>query len=305
MAVSAWERARATSTVTSSSRQAMSSSARRDLPIPASPAMVTNAGVPVAVACARHSRRIVSSLDRPTSGIVRRAERVVIPSTGYAGRSSVNPLARMFRSDSERDLGLGERVRGLSREHLSGAGGRLEPGRGVHDGSGDEELSGRPHSRRGDAGFDADANPERLRESERAAQTTESAADRQAGAHRAERVVLVDRRESEHRHHGVADELLRTPSERLQLLGRGVEERAQDLAGALGVETLPETGGIDEVGEEHGDHLAFLGAERGRHHRPAVGAETRAGRERMAADRTIHPRSIGRVPDARMPHRGG
>ena len=97
MAVSAWERARATSTVTSSSRQAVSSSASRDFPIPASPAMVTNAGIPVWVARARHSRRIVSSLDRPTSGMVRRAERVVRPSTGYAERSSVNPLARMFR----------------------------------------------------------------------------------------------------------------------------------------------------------------------------------------------------------------
>ena len=221
------------------------------------------------------------------------------------GKIEREPLGADVPQDPERDLGLGERVGGLSREHLSRAGGRLEPCGGVHDGSRDEELSRRPHPCCGDAGFDADANPERLRESERAAQTAETAADRQAGAHRAERVVLVDRGQSEHGHHGVADELLRTPSEGLQLLGRGVEERAEDLAGALGVQTLPETGGIDEVGEEDGDHLAFLGAERGRHRRPAVGAEARAGRERMAAHRTIHPRSIGRVPDARMPHRGG
>ena len=248
---------------------------------------------------------MVSSLDRPTSGMVRRAERVRDALDEIRGEIEREPFGADVPQDAERDLGLGERVGGLSREHLSRAGGRLEPSGGVHDGSRDEELSRRSDSRCGDPGFDTDANPKRLRESERAAETTETAADREPGAHRAEGVVLVDRGQSEHGHHCVADELLRTPSEGLQLLGRGVEERAQDLAGALGVQTLPESGGIDEVGEEDGDHLAFLGAERGRHRSPAVGAETRAGRERVAADRTIHPRSIGTVPDVRMPHPGG
>ena len=83
------------------------------------------------------------------------------------------------------------------------------------------------------------------------------------------------------------------PRRALQLLGGGVEEPAEHFARALRVEALAEPGGIDQVGEEHRDHLAFLGPQRGRHDGPAVGAEPRAVGERLAADRTRHARSIG------------
>src|SRR5260370_1202857 len=72
---------------------AVSSSASRDLPIPASPTMVTSTGRPVEVASPRLWSRIACSLARPTNGIVRRADRVVRPSTGNASRAESKPLA--------------------------------------------------------------------------------------------------------------------------------------------------------------------------------------------------------------------
>ena len=60
----------------------MNSSARRDLPIPGSPITVTSSGRPVATTRAKPSRKMVSSLPRPTNGIVRRTDRPVSPSTG-------------------------------------------------------------------------------------------------------------------------------------------------------------------------------------------------------------------------------
>ena len=240
------------------------------------------------VARARHSRRIVSSLERPTSGIVRRADRVVSPSDRMRGEVEQEALRSDVPAFPERDLGLGERVRRLAREHLSGSGRGLETCRRVHDRSGDEELARGTQTGRRDARFDPHAHLERVGEPERDPYAPETAADGQPCSDRTERVVLVNRRQAEDRHDGVADELLRPAAERLQLLGGGVEEPAQHLACALRVEALREAGGIDEIGEEHRDHLAFLGPERGRHDRPAVGAEARARRERMATDGTSH-----------------
>ena len=231
--------------------------------------------------------------------MVRRAERVVRPLDRVGGEIEREALRSDVPPFAERDLGLGELVRRLSGKHLAGTCCRLEPRRRIHHGSGDEELTRRSQAGRGDAGFDAHAYLQRIPQSELRADTPETSADGQAGADRAERVVLVHGRQAEDRHHGVADELLRPAAERLQFLGGGVEELPEDLACALWVEALGETGGVDEVGEEDGDHLAFLGPERGGHHRPAVGAEARAGGERMTAHRTIHPRSIGGAPTPR------
>ncbi len=82
VAVSVNGRARPVRTGTSSSRPATSSSARRDFPMPGSPRTLTSTGWPVLVARCRLSRRIASSLERPTNGIVRRALRGVRRSTG-------------------------------------------------------------------------------------------------------------------------------------------------------------------------------------------------------------------------------
>ena len=178
-----------------------------------------------------------------------------------------------------------ERDGGLAGEDLAGCGGGLEPGRGVHDRTGDEELAGRAEAGGGLARLDADVDVERRGETEGLAEPAGPGADRETGTDGAERVVLVHGGQAEHRHHGVADELLRPAAEREELLGRGLEEEAEDLAGAFGVQALRQAGGVDEVGEQHRDHLAFLGAERGAHGRAAVRAEARALRERFAADR--------------------
>ena len=106
------DRARPSSTGTSGSRPAISSSASRDFPTRPRPTIVTRTGAARGDRPGRGiSRRIVSSLERPTNGIVRRTDRVVRPSTGCAGRSSVESLGTDVPALAERDLGLGERVR--------------------------------------------------------------------------------------------------------------------------------------------------------------------------------------------------
>jgi hypothetical protein len=98
----------------------------------------------------------------------------------------------------------------------------------------------------------------------------------------------VHGRQAEHRHHSVADELLRPAPERLKLLGRRVEEPAEDLAGPFGVQASREPRGVHEVGEQHRDHLPFLGAERRADGRAAVRAESGAFGEQLAADLAGH-----------------
>ena len=53
----------------------------------------------------------------------------------------------------------------------------------------------------------------------------------------------------------------------------------------FGIQALGQAGGVDQVGEQHGDDLALLGAERGPDGRAAVRAEAGALGERFAADR--------------------
>ncbi len=191
-------------------RAATSSSARRDLPMPGSPRTLTSTGWPVSVARWRLSRRIASSLERPTNGIVRRAERGVSPSTGKpASVSPSNPFARGLRLVAVGDGVRRERDGGLAGEHLARFGGGLEPGGGVHDGPGDQELAGRAEAGGRLARLDADVDVEGCGETEGLAQPAGPGADRETGTDGAERVVLVHGRQSEHRHHGVADELLR------------------------------------------------------------------------------------------------
>ena len=177
---------------------------------------------------------------------------------------------------------LGQRVRGLAGQDLAGLGGRLQPGGGVHDRAGDEELPGGPApvaaspdsmpTRTSSGSARPRAWPSRRRRSRIAspARTARSASS------------SCTVRQAEDRHDRVADELLRPAAQGLQLLGRGVEEPAEHLAGAFGVEALGEAGGVDQVGEQHRDHLALLGAER------------RADERRRSSGRTERPRGAAR-----------
>ena len=82
-------------------------------------------------------------------------------------------------------------------QDLSGLGGLLKPGRDVHGVSGRKPLPGaRDHL----AGLDSDP-ASHLEAGQRVSHLAR-------GPHRSKRIVLVQHRHAEHRHHGVADELL-------------------------------------------------------------------------------------------------
>jgi hypothetical protein len=190
-----------------------------------------------------------------------------------------------------------ERVRAGADQHLAGLGRRLQPGRRVHDGTGDEELLRRSRAGRRFPGFHAHAHLEPAGERELLAQSPGTVADREPGAHGPQRVVLVHLLQPEDRHDRVADELLGPSPQVQQLLGRRVVEAPQHLAGAFGVEALSEAGRIDEVGEEHGHDLALLGAERARDGGAAAGAEPGVVGQGATADRAGHGPSIGAGAD--------
>src|SRR5438445_2544859 len=97
VAVSVYDRGWPRRTTTAAPTPAPNSSARRDLPIPGSPTTVTSTGRPVEVARPRLWSRMACSPARPTKGIVRRAERVLSPSTGKASIASSKPFARTRR----------------------------------------------------------------------------------------------------------------------------------------------------------------------------------------------------------------
>ena len=89
-------------------------------------------------------------------------------------------------------------------------------------------------------------------------------------AHGPEGVVLVNRRHAEHRHRGIAHELLDRSTSALDRRSHRVVPSAHHRAQRLGVEPLPELRRIGEVAEEHGDGLphqrASDGRRRRRHH---------------------------------------
>ena len=83
------------------------------------------------------------------------------------------------------------------------------------------------------------------------------------GADRPHRVVLVQARNAEHGHHGIADELLHDASVRLHCVAHLVEVPGHDPTEGLGVEPLTQGRRAGHVGEHNRDGLADL-ALRGR-----------------------------------------
>jgi hypothetical protein len=157
-------------------------------------------------------------------------------------RVAVEPLRGGLALVAVGDGVRGERDGGLAGEHLAGSGGGLQAGGRVHDRTGDQELPGRPETGGGLARLDPDVHVEWRREAEGLGEAPGSRADREAGPDGADGVVLVHGRQAEHGHHGVADELLGAAPEREELLGRRLEEQAEDLARAFGVQALGEAG---------------------------------------------------------------
>ena len=177
-----------------------------------------------------------------------------------------------------------ERAGGLPGQDLTGPGRRLQAGRHVHDGPGHQQLAGRPHPGRGLPRLDADPHLEGSRQAFGAAEAPHALADRHTRPDGSDRIVLMDMGQAEHRHDGVADELLRAAAQGLQLLGRGLEESAHHLARAFRIQRLRQPRRVDQVGEQDGDHLAFLRAEQGADNRAAVRAKPGARLKRLTAD---------------------
>src|SRR4029079_6600835 len=78
------------------------------------------------------------------------------------------------------------------------------------------------------------------------------------GPDRAQRVVLAHQRYAEHGHHLVADELLDRAAVALDHTDAELEEVGHDAPQRLGVESLGESGGRDNVTEQHRHRLARL-----------------------------------------------
>jgi len=80
----------------------------------------------------------------------------------------------------------------------------------------------------------------------------------QCGSHCPERVVIVDKRNPEHRHHRVTDELFDGAAVTLENRAHLLEVAPHDTAQRFRVESLAERRGTGDVCEEHGDCLAHL-----------------------------------------------
>ena len=72
------------------------------------------------------------------------------------------------------------------------------------------------------------------------------------------RVVLERGGRAERRHDRVAGELLDRTSGGLDLRRHGLVEALERGPGSLGILGAPQLGGPDQVGEEHGGHLALV-----------------------------------------------
>src|SRR6266511_2874656 len=84
-------------------------------------------------------------------------------------------------------------------------------------------------------------------------------------------VVLVQDGDAEHRHNGVADELLHGPAVRFERSLHLLEVAGHDPAKGFGIQPLAEARGAGDVGEHDGDHLADLALLRDGFEGPAAG----------------------------------
>ena len=149
------------------------------------------------------------------------------------GTGSRLPLASIGVVRLEHDLPLGRAERRLADEHAVDRRGRLQPRGGVDDVARDHALTReRLRAERDErlAGVDADADVQVL------AALGDRVAHGERGAHGALGVVLVRRRRAEHRHHGVADELLDRAAEALEHRAQRLVVRRERAAHVLHVE---------------------------------------------------------------------
>ena len=147
------------------------------------------------------------------------------------------------RPDGRRRDGVADEVvGGLAEQDLARLGGLLEAGGDVDGVAEDRVLPARAVADEDLAGVDPgpglDREPPRARELR--VELLEGFAHLGGGADRAQRVVLVDLRDAEHRHHRVADELLDAAAVALDRHAHRLEVPGHDLQQRLGVQAVPE-----------------------------------------------------------------
>ena len=223
--------------------------------------------------------------DRPPGGAGREGQ-------DRPGRKGlVEPLRLHLLSLAIVDVVLREEPRRFPGQHGARLGGLLEPGRRIHH---------RPIQEPGLRAFGADGHPpgvhpdpalEGAGYQETLPELGHAFHDGQRRPDRPDRIVVVGVRDAEHADHGIAGEVVRATSERLQLLGDRLVEGRDDLAVALRIDLGGQPGRADQVGEDHRDDLAFL-RKRGPHREPAVRTELRVLGQRFTAanaGRADHP----------------
>jgi hypothetical protein len=136
----------------------------------------------------------------------------------------------------------------------------LQPRRRVHDVAGHQpfaELRPRLESHHRLARVDSDPHLERERGVCRV-QLLDRLEQAKTGPHRPLGVVLVRDRRAEHRHHGVADELLDRAAEPLELLPQPPVIRPDPRPHVLGIDSVRSRREADQVAEQDGDDFPLL-----------------------------------------------
>ncbi len=229
----------------------MNSAASRVLPTPAGPRTVKRWHACSDTARSKAWRSASSSRPRPTSAVSSRranAARFRIDRDQAVRRHRL-----AFALERERREGLGgdraahEPAHFRADEHGTRRGRLLEPGGDVDGVAGDERLAGAGHDF---ARVHADPAVEAV--------PGEGAADLGGGAKGPERVVLVQLRDPEDGHHGVAGELLDRAAVALENRPPLLEQPPDPGTQCFGVDRLAERGRADEVAEEDGDDLVRL-----------------------------------------------
>ena len=251
-------------TIASSARAVTMWSARRDLPQPGSPTIDTTPLWPVRTSEIVDSSR-ASSSRRPTNGMSHRTGREPAAVAPGDEPRLLGLLTAADLGDTERlagDRRRAQRLGGLADQHAARRRQRLEPRCGVDDVTHRRVVGPGDRADEHLARVDADAHLDVARGVATldvlGDQPGEGLLHAQGGAHRPVGVVLVGDGRTEQGDDGVAEDLVDTPAEGLDLDDERLEVGLDEPGDRLGVEVLGECRVADEVGEQHGDDTALL-----------------------------------------------
>ena len=222
------------------------------------------------------------------------------PFSRYADYGSCLPL-QLQRLHGLRDDRIPYQIiRGFPDEDLARLCGLLQASRDVDRVAGRDRLVAGTGDDRAGVHTDPDGDRDAAIALELLVQDGECFLHLRRGADRAQRVVLVDVRHAEQRHHRVADELLHRSAMALDHGPHVTEVPTHRVPQGLRVQAFAERGGARDIAEDDRDRLAdlvdMLRGKRGR----ARHAELRfVGIDLSAVRADRHDRSLGLGSDAR------